>query len=369
MPLQIIRDDITRVTADAIVNSTNRHLISGGHGVDASIHEAAGPELAAALAEIGYCERGSAVITESFGIHSCRYIIHTAGPRFIDGFHGEREMLEKCYRSVLELAVRNGCQSLAIPVLSAGAYGYPRREAYSIATSSIRSFFMETEEDMMVYLVIFDREMKKEAVSASDSVEEHIDSGYVYERKAELYKLRRRRFPRLEKEDVCGSLADISFSEENYCANTGVPEADYAAESVSACAMEPEPVPAPAPVLDDYVMQDLPFGEMCEWWIEKKKMTKTEFYNAANISKATFWNLKKKFMTQNLKKTTAFACVIGLKLSLPEAEDILKRAGLAFSPFLPVDIIVERRIREKSYDIDDINLELFDADLTPLGSM
>ena len=174
MALTIVRNDITKMHVDAIVNTTNEYFEVGGVGVDAGIHYAAGPGLKKALAEIGYCPVGSAVITDSFNITSCRYIIHTVGPVYWDGSNGEAEKLRSCYRSILSLARGKGCRSLAIPSISTGAYRYPKAEAYSIATSCIREFLLSLpdDEDMMVYLVLFDRE----SVAVSEKVDSEVIS-------------------------------------------------------------------------------------------------------------------------------------------------------------------------------------------------
>ena len=155
MALSIVRNDITRMQVDAIVNTTNEYFQVGGLGVDAGIHDAAGPELKEALAEIGFCPAGSAVITSSFGITNCRYIIHTVGPYYIDGEHGESAQLRSCYVSVLALARKNGCRSLAFPLISTGAYRYPKAEAYSIATACIREFLLSLPALFFLYLCLF----------------------------------------------------------------------------------------------------------------------------------------------------------------------------------------------------------------------
>ena len=189
MALTIVRNDITKMHVDAIVNTTNEYFEVGGVGVDAGIHYAAGPGLKKALAEIGYCPVGSAVITDSFHITSCRYIIHTVGPVYWDGSNGEAEKLKSCYRSILSLARGKGCRSLAIPSISTGAYRYPKAEAYSIATSCIREFLLSLpdDEDMMVYLVLFDRESVAVSEKVDSEVEQYIDEEYTYKKKADLH--------------------------------------------------------------------------------------------------------------------------------------------------------------------------------------
>ena len=377
MALTIVRNDITKMHVDAIVNTTNEYFEVGGVGVDAGIHYAAGPGLKKALAEIGYCPVGSAVITDSFNITSCRYIIHTVGPVYWDGSNGEAEKLKSCYRSILSLARGNGCRSLAIPSISTGAYRYPKAEAYSIATSCIREFLLSLpdDEDMMVYLVLFDRESVAVSEKVDLEVEQYIDEEYTYKKKADLHSHykgnsseRRRGHNRpSDRDDILPSVRPYGkpvFMEE------AVPDVSPAIPSDSIPVMS-APVPVAAPEAhfpdDRYRDVDLSFAEMCEWWCSEKGITKKEFYIQANINKAMFWNMKKN-PGQIPKKTNALACVIGLRLDYDQAIDLLGRAGMTLSKYYETDRVVEDRIRKQMYDIDEINLELFDRDLALLGS-
>lgn len=327
MPLHFIRNDITKMPVDAIVNAANESLLGGG-GVDGCIHRAAGPELLAECRRLGGCRTGEAKLTGAYRL-PCRYVIHTVGPVWRGGGHGEREQLVSCYRASLLLAQEHGCETVAFPLISSGNFGYPKDQALRVAVDTIGAFLLE--HDMTVYLVIFDRRAYQISGKLFADIAEYIDDHYV-EAHTDLGAERLRRGA-LHREMVAPMCA-----------------------------------PMAAPALDDLLEHlDAGFSETLLRLIDRSGKKDSEVYKKANVDRKLFSKIQN---NSNYKpsKPTALAFAIALELDLAETKDLLARAGYALSASSKFDVIVEYFIRQRNYDIFAINEALFAFDQSLLGA-
>ena len=335
MPLKIVRNDITKMAVDAIVDPTNCALRGDG-GLDAAIHRAAGPGLEAACAALGGCKTGEAKVTEGFDL-PCKYVIHTVGPVWRGGLFGEKRQLTACYQSALALAKAHGCASVAFPLISAATNGYPRAKALRVAVDAIAGFLLENE--MEVYIVVFTREEVAVSEKLFHAVEQYIDDIYAGER-FEVPRGKRRQVDR--EEAAAGSFADM-------------------------------PCLAPSgPTMDMYTLAEMldqvdeSFGKTVLRKIDEKGMTDVECYKRANIDRRLFNKIKNE-PNYRPGKQTALAIAIALRLTLSETKELLMKAGFALSHSNKADIVVEYCIKSGLYDIFQINELLFRFDLSPLG--
>jgi len=329
VPLHIVRNDITTMKVDAIVNAANESLLGGG-GVDGAIHRAAGPELLAECRGLGGCKTGQAKITRGYRLPA-KYVIHAVGPVWQGGGHGERELLAGAYRASLELALVNGCRTVGFPLISAGAYGYPKDRALKTAVDVIGDFLLV--HDMTVYLVIFDRAAFSIGEKLFADIAAYIDDRYVEEhtdRREEQYRR---------------AMA-------------------FAAEALPPCASACPSVPVS---LDEALGRlDESFSQMLLRKIDEKGMTGAQCYKKANIDRKLFSKIRSDAHYRP-SKPTAMAFAVALELPLDEAQELLEKAGFAFSHASKFDIIVEYFIARRNYDIFAINEALFAFDQSLLG--
>lgn len=328
LPFIIVHQDITKMNVDAIVNAANTRLQMGG-GVCGAIFKAAGASrLQAACDKLAPIGTGEAVITPGFDLPA-KYIIHTAGPVYRDGRHGEEQQLRDCYINSLKLAVKNKCFSIAFPLISSGIYGYPKDEALRVATSAIQSFL--DENDLEIYLAVFDKSAFSASQKLLGEVESYIDENYVEEHG---YYIRRR----------------------HQYLDTHIGPVDHEAEPVHTSA-----------ALDDLINNlDEPFSQTLLRLIDAKGKTDVEVYKRANIDRKLFSKIRtSKGYTPS--KRTAIALAIALELTLDETEDLLRRAGYSLSHSSKFDVIIEYFIINRKYDIFEINEVLFQYDQPLMG--
>ena len=331
MPLEIVRNDITKMTVDAIVNAANESLLGGG-GVDGAIHRAAGSGLLAECRTLGGCKTGKAKITGGYNLPA-KYVIHTVGPVYEDGKHDEKDLLESCYRESLALAKERGCETVAFPLISSGVYGYPKDQALKVAIDVISDFLLENE--MKVYIVIFDKAAYKISEKLFSDIAEYIDDNYVDEH--------------------------TDYRRESMRLNMPM-QSIMAADMCECKAM------APDDNLDEIIKRiDESFSQMLLRKIDEKGMTDAECYKKANIDRKLFSKIRSD-VHYKPSKPTAIAFAISLELSLDETEDMLKKAGFALSHSNKFDIIIEYFISKGNYNIFEINEALFAFDQSLLGA-
>ena len=338
MPIFAVRNDITHMECDAIVNSTNIDLIATG-GADAAIHSAAGPMLDEACAKAGHCGTGKAVITDAYGLKS-RYVIHTVAPVWHGGAYGEELLLESCYRECLKLAVEHHCESIAFPLIAAGSFGYPKARAMKLAERVIGEFLQDNE--MLVYIVIYGR-------SLFDEVKSFIDDNYIGARE---FRSNRPVLSRARR----ASLAYSTNSDEM---------------EMLALPKEPSealPMAKQSLSLEDMLdSMDESFRDMLLRKIDESGMTDAECYKKAFIDRKHFNKIKN---NKDYKpgKYTVLSFAVALRLNLDDTKSLLEKAGYALSRSSKGDLIIEYFIRTGNYDFFEINNTLYEFNQPQLGS-
>ena len=338
MPFEIVRNDITKMKVDAIVNSANPHVFIGD-GVDGAIHAAAGPKLFEARKIIGDIPVGSAVATPAFKLNA-EYVIHTVGPIWRGGTEHEIESVKECYKNALKVALEKKCKSVAFPLISTGTYGFPKSEALQTAISVISEFLLL--HDMKVFLVVYDRTSYSLTEKLFTAVAEYIDDSYIEEH-PEYYQNRRRG----QELDVCEdeAFAPIIQADEPYESKTLKSERS----------------------LDD-LMDELEesFSQSLLRLIDEKDKTDVEIYKKANVDRKLFSKIRSN-KDYKPSKVTAIAFALALGLNLDETKDLIGRAGFALTHSTKFDIIIEYFIEQENYNVFEINEVLFAFDQVLLG--
>ena len=355
MPFQIIRDDITKVKADAIVNTANPKPKFMA-GTDTAIYRAAGvEELLAERKKIGPIARGGVAVTQAFALRA-KYIFHAVGPEWIDGEHGEFTILRNCYKRALVKAAELGCKSIAFPLIASGVNGFPKDQALQIAIQEISAFLMKEDTEMTIILVVFDERAFMLSKSIFLEVEEFIDDEEY--RRAHLFEYG------IERNDPYGSGRTEALHRRrplgsgNRKPQDGSPlEESRTLPGTSAFGEED--------VRPD-VPEDLSFQTHLLKLLREKNISNATVYKNSNVTKGAFSKILCGDTKRPQKKTVLGLC-IGLRLDLSEARDLLASADLAFNPYSKRDRMVMRFIEDGNYDIMSINIALFACGQQILG--
>ncbi len=337
MPFEIVRNDITKMQVDAIVNAANKSLLGGG-GVDGAVHRAAGKELLLECKTLGGCKTGEAKVTAGYKLPA-KYVIHTVGPIWQGGIMGEEAKLRSCYRESLCRALEKGCESVAFPLISSGAFGYPKDKALKVAIDEISNFLLS--EDMTVYLVIFGKDTLSISSKLFADIKQYIDDNYVQ------------------------GHTDIKREHSR--------RATFMGQAPMAAKMSREYIPCemceqmPAESLEDVLQElDESFSQMLLRLIDERGMKDSECYKKANVDRKLFSKIRNN-VNYKPGKATAIAFAVALELSLAQTEELLRKAGYALSHSNKFDVIVEFFIKHQNYNIFEINEALFAFDQSLLG--
>jgi len=342
MPFEIVRNDITNMAVDAIVNSANPRPVIG-LGTDSSIHGKAGPALLAARQKIGPIPVGQAAITPAFRLPA-KYVIHTVGPVWDGGSYGEEKLLRSCYDQSLKLALAHNCTSIAFPLIATNNYGFPRDKALQIAVSAFSDFLLK--EEMLIYLVVFDRSAYKLSEKLFCGIASYIDDHYVDSWTKAVYGGEERR-----RQSRARRRHDIDLCRES-----------SAYEEMLPCAPMRK-----AASLPDYLKQaDAGFTETLLKLIDKTGKKDSEIYKKALLSKQHFSKIRNN-PNYRPTKPTALALALALELDLDGTKDLIGRAGYALSNSSKFDLIIRYFIEQGNYNVVEINIALYEFDQSLLG--
>lgn len=392
MPFEIVRNDITHMIVDAIVNSANPQPVVGS-GTDSRIHQAAGPRLLEARKQVGPIRSGEAKVTPGFDLDA-RFVIHTVGPVWQGGYFKEEKKLRSCYDASLKLALELGCQSIAFPLISTGNYGFPKDKALQIAIAAFSEFLLEN--DMQIYLVVFDQKAFHLSEKLFQGVSSYIDQHYVETVEAERYESPNCMPQRMRWEEQTAADAREKSSydrdgfgdwdptpescEDGFDAWDAVPGDDYSwgtdfrgygdAQCSSSASWGPvhmDTAPSAFSLEDMLKQQDAGFTETLLSLIDKSGKKDSEVYKKANLSKQHFSKIRNN-PHYKPTKPTAIALALALELDLEQTRDLIGRAGYALTNSSKFDLIIRYFIQQKNYNVVEINVALYEFDQSLLGA-
>lgn len=399
MPFKIVRNDITKMNTEAIVNTANDH-VSIGTGCDSAAYKAAGYDELLKYREdnIGFVPEGDAFITPGFKLKA-KYIIHAVSPLYMGGDQGEEEKLRSCYRKSLQIAKENGIKSISFPLISTGGFGYPKEEGMRIAVDEINAFLLSNEMD--IFLVVFDTKATQLGEKIYPGLEAYIDHNYVKEAREEEYG-----------DAYFGSMRPSELGYDRYLSNAQMIErrtrrnaeaqrremADYSNRALPSVGA---PSKISSPSFPDSIFkkekakkslteESLQAEELCEcdeaaffdfeeqheskleermrhmsdtyseylmYLIQERHMENAEVWKRAIVDKKIFSKIKNN-VNYHPNKLTALCLCVGAKLNLDESKDLLARAGYALSPCDKTDIIFSYFIENEIYDMIELDIQL-----------
>lgn len=341
MPFKIVRNDITKVKADVIVNTANPNPICAS-GTDLAIYEAAGrEELLEERKAIGKIERGNIAVTNAYNLKA-KYIIHTVGPVWTDGQHNEFDILESCYRKSLLKAVELNCESIAFPLISTGVYGFPKDKALQIAVSVFSEFLLEN--DIQIILVVFDKKSFQLSGQIVGEIDSYIDANYVRESHKKEYPNRNRSSARVR------NLLEEELYEDTYPFDGNEDDGVKLSEP---CVLSSE-----MSLEEQFENLGVSFHDKLFELIEEAGIDNKDVWKNANLDRKHFSKIQCD-KNYHPKKKTVMALCIALHLDMEQSRDLMARADWAFSPSSKFDLIVQKAIIDKQYNIMQLNVTLF----------
>lgn len=342
MPFKIVRNDITKMNTEAIVNTANAHT-TVGTGCDSAVYKAAGYDelLQYRIENVGFVPEGEAFITPGFHLKA-KYIIHAVSPHYMDGTQGEEDKLRSCYRRSLQLAKENHIKSIAFPLISTGGFGYPKEEGMRIAVDEINAFLLKNK--MLIYLVVFDKKSTMLGEKIYSGLKAYIDQNYVRSKREEEYGFIYFEAARPGNAEYCAAPAEDECTVPDFVCESGeLPFFDFE-EHESRLEERMEHI---SDTFSQYLM----------YLIQDKKMKNADVWKRAIVDKKVFSKIKNN-PNYHPQKLTALCLCVGAKLNLDQSKDLLARAGYALSPCDKTDIIFSYFIENEIYDMIELDIQL-----------